>query len=146
MPTYEYRCPDGHEFEKFWRSISSAQPDVPCPVCGKLGERQLSASGFAFKGSGFYLTDYGKNAHRGTGTPTGTSPASEGASAKGEKSGGEGKSGEGSSTSEGSSKSDSSSKSEGKSGGESTAPAAKPAESAPKPAASPKPAKGGSDS
>jgi hypothetical protein len=26
----------------------------------------MSATGFAFKGSGFYLTDYGKNAHRGT--------------------------------------------------------------------------------
>ena len=24
----------------------------------------MSAAGFAFKGSGFYLTDYGKNAHR----------------------------------------------------------------------------------
>jgi len=26
----------------------------------------MSPAGFAFKGSGFYLTDYGKNAHRGT--------------------------------------------------------------------------------
>lgn len=32
-----------------------------------MGTRQLSAgAGFSFKGSGFYLTDYGKNAHRGS--------------------------------------------------------------------------------
>ena len=141
MPTYEYRCPSGHEFEKFWRSISAAQPDVPCPVCGKLGERQLSASGFAFKGSGFYLTDYGKNAHRGTGTPTGTSPAGEGAAAKGEKSSSEGKSAESGSKSDAKGESKSESRGESKSAGES-----KPAESAPRPAPAPKPAKGGSDS
>jgi putative FmdB family regulatory protein len=66
MPTYEFRCPDGHDFEKFYRSISSAESEVACPVCGKISERIMSRSGFAFKGSGFYLTDYGKNAHRGT--------------------------------------------------------------------------------
>src|SRR5215475_11680481 len=66
MPTYEYRCPDGHDFEKFFRKISDAQGDVTCPVCGKVAERRMSAgAGLLFKGSGFYLTDYGKNAHRG---------------------------------------------------------------------------------
>lgn len=66
MPTYEYRCPDGHEFERFFRKISDAPSDVACPVCGKIAERRMSAgAGLLFKGSGFYLTDYGKNAHRG---------------------------------------------------------------------------------
>src|SRR5437762_2014837 len=69
MPTYEFRCPDGHEFEKFYRSISGAESQAICPVCGKLAERMMSAAGFAFKGSGFYLTDYGENAHRDKGTP-----------------------------------------------------------------------------
>jgi putative FmdB family regulatory protein len=64
MPTYEFRCPRGHEFEKFYRSIGSAEAIADCPQCGLPGERQMSAAGFAFKGSGFYLTDYGKNAHR----------------------------------------------------------------------------------
>lgn len=64
MPTYEYRCPNGHEFEKFFRSISGATTEHPCPECGVIGVRQLSGgAGFMFKGSGFYLTDYGKNAH-----------------------------------------------------------------------------------
>ena len=66
MPTYEFRCPDGHDFEKFYRTISSAEAQAACPQCGKVSARLMSRSGFAFKGSGFYLTDYGKNAHRGT--------------------------------------------------------------------------------
>jgi putative FmdB family regulatory protein len=65
MPTYEFRCPDGHQFEKFYRKISDATGEVLCPTCGKVAERQISAgAGLVFKGSGFYLTDYGKNAHR----------------------------------------------------------------------------------
>ena len=68
MPTYEFRCPRGHEFEKFYRSISTAEAQAACPECGELAERILSPAGFAFKGSGFYLTDYGKNAHREKGS------------------------------------------------------------------------------
>jgi putative FmdB family regulatory protein len=62
MPTYEFRCPKGHEFEKFYRSMSAAQLQVPCPTCGKTAERQMSAgAGLVFKGAGFYITDYGKD-------------------------------------------------------------------------------------
>ena len=68
MPTYEYRCPEGHDFERFFRTISAAEPQVACPECGKMAERRMSAgAGLLFKGSGFYLTDYGKNAHRSSG-------------------------------------------------------------------------------
>ena len=57
MPTYEYRCPDGHEFEVFQRM--NDQPGADCPVCGQPATRQLSAgAGLLFKGSGFYITDY----------------------------------------------------------------------------------------
>ena len=69
MPTYEFRCPQGHEFEKFYRTISGAEAQAACPQCAQPAERFMSAAGFAFKGSGFYLTDYGKNAHRDKGTP-----------------------------------------------------------------------------
>lgn len=69
MPLYEFRCPEGHEFEKFYRSIGGAESTAVCPVCGERAERMMSAAGFAFKGSGFYLTDYGKNAHRGEAPP-----------------------------------------------------------------------------
>ena len=74
MPTYEFRCPNGHEFERFYRKISDAEAEVSCPECGAVAERQLSAgAGLLFKGSGFYLTDYGKNAHRKTGPAAGKS-------------------------------------------------------------------------
>ncbi len=57
MPTYEYRCPNGHEFEVFQRM--SDEPGADCPECGKPGQRQISAgAGFLFKGDGFYITDY----------------------------------------------------------------------------------------
>jgi putative FmdB family regulatory protein len=62
VPTYEYRCPDGHEFEQFVQKISLASSELACPVCGKMAARQMSAGGgFLFKGSGFYITDYGKD-------------------------------------------------------------------------------------
>lgn len=62
MPTYEYRCPNGHEFEKFVQKISDAQGLLPCPTCGAEAGRRLSAGGgLLFKGSGFYITDYGKD-------------------------------------------------------------------------------------
>lgn len=62
MPTYEYRCPNGHDFDHFFRKISDAQGPMPCPVCGATAERRMSAgAGLVFKGSGFYITDYGKD-------------------------------------------------------------------------------------
>jgi putative FmdB family regulatory protein len=61
MPLYEYRCPEGHDFEKFYRSISAAPVEERCPVCGKVAGRLMSTAGLVFKGSGFYITDYGKD-------------------------------------------------------------------------------------
>ena len=71
MPTYEFRCPKGHEFEKFYRSMSAAPLEAPCPTCGKIAERQMSAgAGLVFKGSGFYITDYGKDGKKSTAPAT----------------------------------------------------------------------------
>ncbi|MEO5590859.1 MAG: zinc ribbon domain-containing protein [Gemmatimonadaceae bacterium] len=61
MPLYEFRCPSGHEFEKFYRSIASAPSEETCPECQQLASRRMSAAGLVFKGSGFYITDYGKD-------------------------------------------------------------------------------------
>ena len=62
MPTYEYRCPNAHEFEHFFRTISSAESQMKCPECGEVAQRKVSGgSGLLFKGSGFYITDYGKD-------------------------------------------------------------------------------------
>ena len=60
MPTYEYRCSNGHVFEK--RQKISDRPVARCPECGAPATRQISGgAGLVFKGSGFYITDYGKD-------------------------------------------------------------------------------------
>lgn len=60
MPTYEYQCSAGHDFEKVQKM--SDPPKARCPVCGKQGTRRISGgAGLVFKGSGFYITDYGKD-------------------------------------------------------------------------------------
>jgi putative FmdB family regulatory protein len=62
MPTYEYRCPNGHTFEKFYPSVSDRRK-LRCPTCGKTAERVISGgTGILFKGSGFYATDYKRTA------------------------------------------------------------------------------------
>ena len=90
MPTYEFRCPNGHVFDKRYRSFADSLTEIPCPDCGETASRQISGgAGLLFKGSGFYLTDYGKNAHRTSGD--GAKPSAESATSGGEKksSGGE---------------------------------------------------------
>jgi len=93
MPTYDYRCPNGHDFERFYRKISEAAAELECPVCGAVAARRVSGgAGLLFKGSGFYLTDYGKNAHRKGGADAaatssgGESSSGGGDSAKGDSS------------------------------------------------------------
>lgn len=62
MPTYEYRCPQGHDTERFFRKISDSTSQIECTECGAVAERRMSAgAGLLFKGSGFYLTDYGRS-------------------------------------------------------------------------------------
>jgi putative FmdB family regulatory protein len=62
MPTYDFRCPAGHTTERFFRKISGAPAELACPECGELAVRQVSGgAGLVFKGSGFYITDYGKD-------------------------------------------------------------------------------------
>ena len=60
MPTYEYICTAGHAFEAFQKI--SERPKTKCPTCGKPATRKISGgAGLVFKGSGFYITDYGKD-------------------------------------------------------------------------------------
>lgn len=57
MPTYEYRCQKGHDFEVLQRM--SDDPVMQCEVCGAPVQRVFSAPAVHFKGTGFYSTDYG---------------------------------------------------------------------------------------
>lgn len=63
MPLYEYECEAcAHRFEVI-QKFSDAPISV-CPKCGGPVQKLLSSPAIQFKGSGFYLTDYG----RGTGS------------------------------------------------------------------------------
>ena len=58
MPTYEYQCAKCRKHHEAFQSIT-AKPLTKCPRCGgKLKRLISSSSGFLFKGSGFYITDY----------------------------------------------------------------------------------------
>jgi putative FmdB family regulatory protein len=91
VPIYEYRCPNGHTFERF--QSMTAPPPEKCDVCGAAPlELVLYPIAIHYKGSGFYSTDYGKGrAGKKDGDSSGDS-SSTGDSSKGESSKGESKS------------------------------------------------------
>ena len=60
MPIYEYECPRCGRFDVLQKM--SAPALTKHDVCGSKVKKLMSASSFAFKGSGFYITDYkGRN-------------------------------------------------------------------------------------
>lgn len=74
MPIYEYQCEQcGHRSEEMRRLADP--PLTVCPSCGGPYKKQVSAPAFQFKGSGWYVTDYGKG---------GVKPSGEGAGEKAE--------------------------------------------------------------
>ena len=63
MPTYDYRCDNEHTFEEF-HSMSDETPRF-CPTCGAPARKVPGGgSGFLFKGSGFYITDYRSDSYK----------------------------------------------------------------------------------
>lgn len=63
MPLYEYQCTAcGQRIEVVQRF--SAAPLQECPQCGGRLNKLISAPALQFKGSGFYLTDYGRSGGR----------------------------------------------------------------------------------
>jgi putative FmdB family regulatory protein len=70
VPIYEYRCPNGHTFERF-QSMTAPAPEQ-CDVCGASPvELVLYPVAIHYKGSGFYSTDYGKGAKKKEGAEAG---------------------------------------------------------------------------
>ena len=83
MPIYEYRCPNGHTFERF-QSMTAPAPEK-CDVCGAVPlELVLYPIAIHYKGSGFYSTDYGKK-----GAEAKKDGGGEGGSSSGDSSGGD---------------------------------------------------------
>jgi putative FmdB family regulatory protein len=57
MPLYEYECQGcGQRTETLQRMAEA--PLTVCPECGGPLKKLVSRGGFAFKGSGWYVTDY----------------------------------------------------------------------------------------
>lgn len=82
MPLYEYRCETcGAVFE-----VIQKFSDTPLAVhegCGGHVERLISAAALQFKGTGWYVTDYGrKNGSSGAGSHTSKPTGENGTAAK----------------------------------------------------------------
>ena len=77
MPIYEYQCEIcGNEFEKC-QKFSDPVVDK-CSTCGGKARRLISQSTFVLKGTGWYVTDYGrKDSSSSTQTPPQKECASE---------------------------------------------------------------------
>ena len=59
MPLYEYECQHcGLHYERI--EHASALHNGTCPECGHPTRRLLGAPALKFKGSGWYVNDYGK--------------------------------------------------------------------------------------
>lgn len=69
MPLYEYRCSKCDSVFEVLQKFSDA-PLTTHEGCGGSVERLISAPGFQFKGSGWYVTDY-----KGSGKSTETKSA-----------------------------------------------------------------------
>ncbi len=79
MPLYEYQCKKcKHKFEKIQKF--SDRPIRKCPECGGPVEKIQHAPAVQFKGTGWYVTDYGgkgdKSKTDGTGAATDKKEAS----------------------------------------------------------------------
>ncbi len=80
MPTYEFRLPDGTIIERTFK-ISEVPAEIPNPNGEGTAVRIISGgAGLLFKGSGFYLTDYGAGGAASPAKPEGAASASGGES------------------------------------------------------------------
>ena len=123
MPTYEFRCPDGTVIERIFK-MSEVPDEIPLPDGGGVAVRMISGgAGLLFKGTGFYITDYGKDGKK---DQRAASSSESGGSADKAESKSDGKSSDAKPAASSESKSDSKS-SDTKSPSSSTAAASKPA-------------------
>jgi putative FmdB family regulatory protein len=84
MPIYEYRCDNGHFFDVMQRM--SEDPLSSCVECGAPVQKVLHPVNIAFKGSGFYSTDYKNGGSKENGSKSGeSSKKSESSESKPEK-------------------------------------------------------------
>jgi|SRR5689334_12300352 len=61
MPIYEYECRKCKAHTEAFQKVSD-KPLTKCPKCGGRLDKRISAPAIQFKGSGWYVTDYGGKA------------------------------------------------------------------------------------
>lgn len=88
MPIYEYQCQRCQKVFDVLQKFS----DEPVKIhegCGGAVQRVLTAPSFQFKGSGWYITDYGKShvspANGSSSSESTTSPSTNGSTSTAEK-------------------------------------------------------------
>jgi len=80
MPLYEYACHRCHQTFEVMQKFSD-EPLTIHEACGGPVERLISAPALQFKGTGWYVTDYGRN---GSGSSTSDSKPKSGSESKSE--------------------------------------------------------------
>ncbi len=73
MPFYDFKCPNDHKFELKQSFLD--EPVATCPTCDAQARRLISLVPVHYKGSGFYVNDYGPKK-----TEPSSSPSSNGES------------------------------------------------------------------
>ena len=72
LPRYDYECDEcSHKFEV--RQSFDSKPVAECPKCQARASRKFHAVPIMFKGSGWYVNDYGKRGGTTKNTESGDS-------------------------------------------------------------------------
>jgi putative FmdB family regulatory protein len=80
MPIYEYMCRKCGAITEKIHGMNE-NPAVKCEACGGKAERKISGASFHLKGSGWYVTDYGKKSQMPEKGPSAPKGKKEGAPA-----------------------------------------------------------------
>ena len=76
MPRYDYECDTCHHRFEVKQSFDS-EPVATCPDCENKASRKFHPVPIMFKGSGWYVNDYGKRGSSNNSTETKDSSSSE---------------------------------------------------------------------
>jgi|SRR5579883_1675841 len=86
MPIYEYECAKcGKRIEVIQKM--SDKPLKKHEGCGGALQKQISAAGFQFKGTGWYVTDYARKGAKNESSETNESTSTKDSSSNGNKEG-----------------------------------------------------------
>lgn len=84
MPLYEYKCQSCGKTSEVLQRLDEA-PLTACPLCGGEVKKLISSPAVQFKGSGWYVTDYGGKKGAGSNSESKAESKSESKAEKAEK-------------------------------------------------------------